>query len=148
MATLAAKILALNDGKKSTREIAEKVYGKATDKQMAYVRVVLRQRRGTRSSENDRGYIASSLGQAAQKRKNQKTVAANRVLRETGDHARANDAWRRTFRVAKREGESRQQARRLAGRARESILRRTGDKTAARMAYRQASATSLQGEMR
>ena len=159
MATLAAKILALNDGKKSTREIAEKIYGAPVEpKHLSYVRVVLRQRRGAGSSENDRRYLDSSLGIAMQRRANRKALhkklAYLAALRSSGDKEKANDASRRVRKAARMVGKSGIEAKRFANRAYNRMLEKTGNRATAREAYRIAQSqhpsdgTSLQGEMR
>lgn len=68
MMTKAQKILELHQAGKTTREIATRIYGiprnapkAVADKKMAYVRVVIRQRRGSASSEIDKRYWASPL---------------------------------------------------------------------------------------
>ena len=61
--TKSEHILSLNDGERTTRQIADAVYvGRATREQMAYTRIVLRQRKGTRGSKADLRYRASPLG--------------------------------------------------------------------------------------
>ena len=106
MATLAAKILALNDGKKSTREIAEAVYGEATEpKHLSYVRIVLRQRKGRSASKNDRRYESSPLGRATRCESSRRhyrkperrayVLAYKKVLRATGSNAKARIAANR-----------------------------------------------------
>ncbi len=64
--TKAQMILDLHKQGKTTRQIAEAVYGlqpdcmaRAIDKHMAYVRVVVRQRRGSRRSATDQRYLDS-----------------------------------------------------------------------------------------
>lgn len=63
MSTLAQRILDLDDGKRSTREIAELVYGEATSIRMAYVRAVRSRRRApdetTRKIRTNNGYYES-----------------------------------------------------------------------------------------
>lgn len=54
------KIMRLYDGKRTTREIAERVYGApATKAQLAHVRVVARQRKGRGHSEIDKRWWAT-----------------------------------------------------------------------------------------
>ena len=62
--TKAARILALHAKGKTIHEIAMAVYGEASDKRMAYVRVVTRQRRGSQS-EIDKRYETSVGGRQA-----------------------------------------------------------------------------------
>jgi hypothetical protein len=63
--TKAEKILALYDGKRTTREIAD-IVGCDTP----YVRVVARQRKGTGKSVHDKRYSASPLGKLSRSRSN------------------------------------------------------------------------------
>ncbi len=63
--TKAATIMALHAEGKTTKQIAEAVYGAqlsyaAWDRRMAYVRVVLRQRQGGGQSQHDIAYRRSS----------------------------------------------------------------------------------------
>ena len=64
----AAYIMELDDGERTPREIAEIVYGEATEARMAYVRVV-RKRQGGCRSENDRRYVSSPLGRATTRKR-------------------------------------------------------------------------------
>ncbi len=62
MTTKAQQIMDLHKQGKTTRQIAEAVYGKqpdhaAWDRKQAYVRVVVRQREGFGRSEHDRKYM-------------------------------------------------------------------------------------------
>ena len=101
--TKSEHILSLNDGKRTTREIADAVYGgRATRKQMAYTRVVLKQRRGAGLSENDRRYRESPLGQI----KRRQNSAANKASYNTGNREKARAAGRRAYRKARQEGQS------------------------------------------
>ncbi len=68
------RILALHQEGKTTRQIAEAVYRlpkcakqKEADRKMAYVRVVLRQRKGSGESEIDRRYVMRRWGAATPK---------------------------------------------------------------------------------
>ena len=56
--TKAAQIMALwrRDPELSTRQLAEAIYGAATESRVAYVRVVIRQRKDGGESEHDRKY--------------------------------------------------------------------------------------------
>ena len=60
--TKAAEIMALAAQGLSTREIALKVYGEATEGKLAYVRVVSKQRRGSSESLHDKRWRASKHG--------------------------------------------------------------------------------------
>lgn len=132
MTTLAAKILALNDGKRTTREIAELVYGKGCpEKRLAYVRVVLRQRKGSCSSENDRRYLESSLGQL----KRAAERAAKKLLYLTGDREVARKAMRRAYKQARRNGASPIEASTISFQAYGQAMRKTGDLAEARKTY-------------
>lgn len=59
MTTKAAQIMALHQQGKTTREIALEVYGEATASQLAYVRIVVYQRKGTGVSPADRRYVGA-----------------------------------------------------------------------------------------
>lgn len=88
--TKAAKIMELYErGDFTTREIADAV-GCAE----SYVRVVTRQRRGTGVSKNERRYLESALGQSMKRKRQPAINAYNRVLRKTGDHTKAREAYR------------------------------------------------------
>jgi hypothetical protein len=71
--TKAQQILALYDGKRSTREIAEIV---GCDP--AYVRVAARQRHGGSRSEIDKRYVASPLGKETKRKVDAAYYRANR----------------------------------------------------------------------
>ncbi len=65
--TKAQQIMNLHKQGHSTREIAEAVYGQqpdyaSWDRKMAYVRIVIRQRKGTRYSANDGRYLMRKFG--------------------------------------------------------------------------------------
>jgi len=139
MGTLAEKILALNDGIRTDREIAEAVYGKpAPDKRLAYVRVGLRQRKGTSQSEHDRRYIGSPLGRAMAARLAPAKQAYKAVLQLTMDIEKARSDGRRAYRRAKKEGRSDLEATRLYQKAYDKVLYGTGDIELAKKAYRSA----------
>lgn len=69
MSTKKQQIMALHARGKSTREIAAAVYGLSTstpwreaDRRMAYVRVVIRQRKGGNSSAHDVAWLMKTFG--------------------------------------------------------------------------------------
>lgn len=65
MTTKAATIMRLHAAGLSTREIALAVYGEALDKRMAYVRIVVRQRKGSGQSPADIRLRQSPNGRVA-----------------------------------------------------------------------------------
>lgn len=135
MTTLADKILSLNDGKRSTRDIAEAVYRREVgDKELAYVRIVLRQRKGSKCSETDFRYVRSSLG----REKGKRDAAYNTAMRNTGDRAKARIAFRRAYRSARKAGASPREATNAGATAWMRAIRQTGDRKAARIAYHAA----------
>jgi DNA-binding CsgD family transcriptional regulator len=87
--TLASKIMALDDGKRTTRQIADEL-----GTSIEYVRVVMRQRKGGGSSDIDRRYRSSRLGKATDDRRAQKHLAYQRTLAVTGDYSEARKAYR------------------------------------------------------
>jgi hypothetical protein len=81
--TKAERILQLYDGARTTRQIAEIIHGgPVTDKEMAYVRVVLRQRFGTRRSDTDRRYHMSSLGRTTRRKRFKERYDSEPAFRE------------------------------------------------------------------
>ncbi len=119
------QIMALHAKGKTTRQIAEAVYGlqpdcmaKTVDKYMAYVRVVTRQRKGAGHSKNDRKYLENG-GRDLQNNRRRDRYASDPAFRqyrldtyqkwkaENLDHVLAYARWydanvRRPKRVAKR----------------------------------------------
>lgn len=75
--TKSAQILALYAQGKSTREIADHV-----GTNIAYVRVVARQRKGGGESETDRRYRSSPLGIAKDRRAHAKCAHAKKAARQ------------------------------------------------------------------
>ncbi len=82
------QIMALHKQGKTTRQIAEAVYGlkpdcmaKTIDKYMAYVRVVTRQRKGSGRSEHDRKYMESG-GRDLQNNRRRDRYASDPAFRE------------------------------------------------------------------
>lgn len=116
--TKASQIMALHKQGKTTRQIAEAVYGlqpdcmpKVVDKYMAYVRVVVRQRKGSGRSEHDLKYMNNG-GQA-------KASARKRMLYHTDQDYRAADlartaAWQRANRTKRNASQKRYRERKLA----------------------------------
>lgn len=87
--TKAATIMRLHAEGLSTREIALEVYAldpslpwDVLDRKMAYVRVVIRQRKGTRQSQHDQRYLANG-GQTRQRDRFKERYEADPVVRLT-----------------------------------------------------------------
>ena len=139
--TMATDILALADGKRTTRQIAERVYAERpiSDKQMAYVRVVIRQRRGTKPSQADSKYSKSRLGQITYAG----ICAYVTSINATGNKKMAKLAQRTAYQAARKAGKSAEEANRVASRERSRVLYQTANKKAAKMA--RAAARSAKG---
>jgi hypothetical protein len=135
--TKSQRILALYDGKRTTKEIA-KIVGCRQE----YVRVVSRQRKG-KSSTHDLRYRSSFLGKASQRATNANRRDAmnayEKELLRTCDKAKARAAARKAYLAAQRVGKSIKDAKNFAKAARGRVVSRTGDHTAARRAYAQAT---------
>ena len=108
--TRAEQIQALNDGKRSTRQIALAVYGdspKLTTR-MAYVRVVMRQRCGKSycMSIHDRRYQQSDHGREANRKKSRRWAMANRdkctAIYRRWYQERGGKAWKAAYDAAHR----------------------------------------------
>ena len=93
--TLAAEILALYDGERTTREIANALLCRPE-----YVRVVARQRRGS-TSEIDERYLKSSKGIAYRAMKKEGVKAYNRAYYATKDKRAARAAYKRAMEAAR-----------------------------------------------
>jgi hypothetical protein len=104
--TLKSRIMALHDGKRTTREIADLVYGApASPTNVTYVRVVIRQRKGAGTSRHDVHY---------QDR-----------LDKNGSRKQARAAAARAYRKARRAGQAVGQANVMRVRAYMRVLRET-----------------------
>lgn len=91
--TKAARIMELHAQGKSTRQIAVEVYGVPEDaayaewdKRMAYIRIVVRQRKGGKSGPADKRYDATPEGKA---------VRLGRVTRWQKRNPKKVQAWAR-----------------------------------------------------
>lgn len=111
-----AQILALYDGVRTTREIAEIV---GCDP--AYVRVVARQRKGLGPSDADRRYMAGPRWDAVLERRN---ARRSRIMR-LGDKAAGRVVAREVYLTLREAGADIESARRAAAAARQKVLRRT-----------------------
>lgn len=121
------RIMQLHDGKRSTREIADLVYGEpATRTQMAYARIVIRQRKGGALSPIDKKYLDTG-GRVLQR-------ARSRVLLDTGEKKKAAAARRDEYRRLRLSGLSWQQANPMASRVYSKVLRASANLDAARRA--------------
>lgn len=98
-----AQILALYDGVRTTREIAD-IVGCG----MSYVRVVARQRKGRSMSEIDIRYLTSERGRATTRARRPRELASLRARHEiakaTGDRAAARAAAAAARRAAREGG--------------------------------------------
>ena len=141
----AKQIMALYDGKRTTREIAE-IVGCGD----SYVRTVARQRKGLGVSENDRRYRATELGRASRRRADVAKLAkrgrqyetANtayfQVIMATANREAASCAGRKAYDAARLQGKSTSEAHRIRKQVYHRVLMDTADKQAARRAWRQA----------
>ena len=91
MTTKVALIMALHAEGKTTRQIAEAVYGNLTsyaerDRKMAYVRVALRQRKNNGKSKADRAYDLKQRRRFGHSR----WTEYRRQLADSGDYARVD----------------------------------------------------------
>lgn len=120
----AQQILALYDGKRTTREIADEV---GCDP--AYVRVVARQRKGRGESAADKRYARSPrvIGRKRTRRL---------VLRATADLEAARAARRQAYRSARSAGNSVREATSISASAYMRVVSQTGDRKAANKAAR------------
>jgi hypothetical protein len=126
----AKQIMALYDGKRTTREIAD-IVGCLPE----YVRIVARQRRGAGLSEADKRYSSSSLGkETARKYKSDNLDAARsyaatrrRVLKKTGDKEKAKEKGRAAYKAARNAGKTVQEAASAYTAAQRRALCETGD---------------------
>jgi hypothetical protein len=94
--------------------------GKACNCRPEYVRVVLRQRVGGGTSEADRRYRASPLGQT--------TRMKQRAVYEAGDKSAASKAARAAYKRARSGGCTREEAMNFAWTARRAAMVKTGRK--------------------
>lgn len=140
--TKSDQIMALYDGVRTTKQIAE-IVGCRPE----YVRVVARQRKGSGSSEIDLRYRASPLWRACWQRSNVRrnkgsVAAANKakyvVVRRTADDAAASKAAKAVYDAARLMGRSVKEAKAAASAVRQRVLRQTCDMEAANRAYREA----------
>lgn len=93
MTTKKDRILALHQEGKTVRQIAEVVYGlpkganhKERDRKMAYIRVVLNQRKGGSESDADRRYMDNG-GREVRNLRKQERYATDPVFRAKADAA-------------------------------------------------------------
>jgi hypothetical protein len=136
--TKADRIRALYAEGLSTSEIAEEV-----ECLPEYVRVVARQRKNSGTSEIDRRYLRSTLGQATvRKRWESGGKAAHKAYYATvyasGDLAAANEAAQAARKEARANGAHPLDVNRAACAARSRVLLATGCKASARRAARKA----------
>ncbi len=140
--TKAQRILALDDGIRTTREI-----GGIVDCDPAYVRVVLRQRKGGAQSEIDRRYMDSPLGQASRKRTyikcSPRKMAWLKTIRATGNREAARVAGREAYASARAAGKSVRQANGIYALAWDGSMRATADRGKARRARKAAPFLSI-----
>lgn len=139
--TKSQQIMALYDGKRTTREIADLVGCKPE-----YVRVVARQRKGGGLSEIDHRYRETERGRAAIGRSNLKRRpqlvaslhAHNKVVRATGSRDAARQAARTARDAARLQGKNPYEAYDIYRRVYWRIMRQTSDLKKAKAASRRA----------
>lgn len=134
--TKSEQILALHDGKRTPREIAD-IVGCRPE----YVRVVARQRRGSGMSDIDRRYVASPKGQRTAARMAHLKVSAkaayNRVLYRSIPKPERGRLYRNAKHAALAAGKSPAEAHAIGCRAIwRSALANDRTRRAARAAYR------------
>lgn len=126
------QIMSLHDGIRSTREIADLVYGAlATAAQVTYVRVVTRQRKGASYSKYDLRYRSVAINMAALR-------VGRREVERTGDKIAANAAAREARLRIRQAGGSSWDGHLAAVNARNRMLYKTGDRIAGMQAAREA----------
>ena len=121
MLKLKDQIMLFHDGIRSTREIADLVYGEpATSAQVAYVRVVTRQRKGTASSKADLAYWRKPGIKKAHR-------ASGMAKYHTGDRVAARIAATAAYAKFRKQGLSAKEACRRCGGVYSTAMRATGN---------------------
>lgn len=133
----AARIVALWDGMRTTKEIAD-IVGCAPP----YVRSVMQRHRGGGMSAGDRNYIGRPEVRFA---KSQATRAAHKVASKTGDRRRANKLATQAYRRAKDEGVSTKEANRIYNTVRKKVLYETKNKDLSSEMAQRAYRLGLEG---